>query len=154
MQKRLNKKISDQIDHCEWLLLQLLYPIYAVLAFGLVCIVYLFFKQSYTIYKILKLFQSVKKTVLEFEINFLQMQYSKLAEYQKQFIDQFSFDLQGVDYNLQREIRQQETLQKQLNLQKKSNQVAFPRFSFLDLKVYLVLVVVWSLMYAGIIIQN
>lgn len=136
------------------MLLQLLYPIYAVLAFGLVCIVYLFFKQSYTIYKILKLFQSVKKTVLEFEINFLQMQYSKLAEYQKQFIDQFSFDLQGVDYNLQREIRQQETLQKQLNLQKKSNQVAFPRFSFLDLKVYLVLVVVWSLMYAGIIIQN
>lgn len=154
IQKRLNQRISDKIEQYRALLVNLMAGALAVFSLIYWMIIFVHCQQTRAKLQILRLFEFVRKSVLDYEIEQLQNSSQLLSAHQKAFVDEYQFSLLDLDYRMEREVKRQENIHRQMASAKKQNLIKFPRFQFLDIKTYLVLLLASSVFYGIILIQH
>lgn len=144
LQDELNAEIQLQVDKFEQLLIQVLIPAALLLFLIFFIIIYAFLKQTIFEYRMLGLFRFLKKSVLEQQIALLSSTLHRLRVDQKQMVDELNFDIAEASDSLERQIMQQDQLQKSLNVTKHANAIKYPRFSLLGVQMYAWLLIILS----------
>lgn len=153
IQDEINHMIQDKIHQFTREFLSLLVPFVVVITLLLAFNVILFILVSRIKYEITNLFQLIKKSILEHDLGKLAKVQLALSSQPHHYIRAYNFNIYDQDTALERIEKEQEKIHKQMQASKKSNLIAFPKFSVLEVKEFAYMALYALVFYVLLVVQ-